>query len=54
MPSRQEFVESRSDLVEAHRLDPGNKAINEKLGQLRLREKRHNMQMADGMKKMFG
>ena len=40
--------------MEAHRLDPTNKAINEKLGQLRVREKRHVEELSKGMKKMFG
>lgn len=51
---RKEFEESKADLVEAHRLDPSNKAINEKLGQLRVQEKKHKEQLANGMKKMFG
>ena len=50
----KEFEESKRDLVEAHRLDPSNKAINEKLGQLRVQEKKHKEQLANGMKKMFG
>ena len=51
---KNEFGESKVDLVEAHRLDPTNKAINEKLGQLRVREKRHLEELSKGMKKMFG
>ena len=51
---KNEFGESKVDLVEAHRLDPTNKAINEKLGQLRVREKRHVEELSKGLKKMFG
>ena len=51
---KSEYGESKVDLVEAHRLDPTNKAINEKLGQLRVREKRHLEELSKGMKKMFG
>ncbi len=51
---RSEFAEAKTDLVEAHRLDPTNKAINEKMGQLRLRERKHLEQISAGMKKIFG
>ena len=51
---KNEFRESKADLVEAHRLDPTNKAINEKLGLLRIKEKRHLEELSKGMKKMFG
>ncbi len=40
--------------VEAHRLDPSNKAINDKMGALRVQETKHLEQLAGGMKKMFG
>ena len=50
----KDFEAAKADLVEAHRLDPSNKAINEKMGNLRVAEKRHKDQMAKGMKKMFG
>ena len=50
---RGEFSEAKNDLGEAHRLDPKNKAINEKLGHLRVREKKHKEQLANGMRKMF-
>ncbi len=48
-----EFDAARADLVEAHRLDPSNKAINDKLGQLRIAQKKANDQLATGLKKMF-
>ena len=49
----KDFEAAKADLVEAHRLDPSNKAINEKMGQLRVLEKKHSDQLAQGMKKMF-
>jgi tetratricopeptide (TPR) repeat protein len=49
----KDFESARPDLVEAHRLDPSNKAINEKLGQLRVLEMKHRDQLASGLKKMF-
>ncbi|TRY72504.1 hypothetical protein TCAL_09543 [Tigriopus californicus] len=51
---RKEFPEAKSDLSEAHKLDPSNKAINDKLGQLRILEKKHTQHLANNMKKMFG
>ena len=51
--SIRDFDAAKADLAEAHRLDPANKAINEKLGQLRLSERKHKDQMASGLKKMF-
>ncbi len=49
----KDFDASRRDLVEAHRLDSSNKAINDKMGVLRLQEKKQREQLAGGMKKMF-
>ncbi len=49
----RDFEASRADLVEAHRLDPSNKAINDKMGVLRIQEKKHKELLAGGMKKMF-
>ena len=50
----KDFDAARRDLVKAHGLDPSNRAINDKMGSLRIAEKKHKDQMAKGMKKMFG
>ncbi len=49
----KDFEEAQKDLTKAHRLDPTNKAINDKLGQLRIAEKKHQERLAAGLKKMF-
>lgn len=49
----KDFEAAKADLVEAHRLDPSNKAINEKMGHLRVLEKKHLDHLAKAMKKMF-
>ena len=50
---KKDYDLSRADLVKAHSLDPSNKAINDKLGQLRVLEKKHNDNLSKGLKKMF-
>ena len=40
------FEEAKVDLFLAHRIEPANKAINDKLGVLRVSEKRHKEKMA--------
>ncbi len=49
-----EELSCRAFQVKAHRLDPSNKAINDKMGALRVQEMKHLEQLAGGMKKMFG
>lgn len=50
---RKEFDEARNDFIKAHKLEPGNKAINDKIGVLRVEEKKHKDQMSNNLKKMF-
>ena len=53
LETKDDLDGAKADLVEAHRLDPSNRAINEKLGQLRVAERRRVEALSNGMKKMF-
>lgn len=44
---------AEKDLVMAHKEDPSNRAVNEKLGQVKLRRKKEAAEMASRMSKMF-
>eukprot|EP00092_Neocalanus_flemingeri_P017528 GFUD01018963.1.p1 GENE.GFUD01018963.1~~GFUD01018963.1.p1 ORF type:complete len:341 (+),score=103.82 GFUD01018963.1:156-1178(+) len=49
-----EFDLAEKDLVAAHKVDPANRAVNEKLGQVKQRRKANEAQMANKLSKMFG
>jgi len=44
---------AEKDLVMAHKADPSNRAVNEKLGQVKLRRKKESAELATRMSKMF-
>ena len=48
-----EFDLSSIDLVAAHKIDPSNRAVNEKLGQVRQRRKAAQPEMKKNFSKMF-
>merc|ERR1711874_676835 len=49
----QKYDMAELDLVRAHRLEPGNRAVNEKLGQNKQRQRCHDGRLAKQMSKMF-
>ena len=49
----QQYDLAEMDLVRAHKLDPSNRAVNEKLGQVKQRQKAHDTKLAKQMSKMF-
>ena len=48
-----EFELSERDLVAAHKIDPSNRAVNEKLGQVKQRRKASQAEMKNNLCKMF-
>jgi len=51
--SVNEYDFSERDLVAAHKLDPSNRAVNEKLGQVKQRRKASQSEMKNNLCKMF-
>jgi len=49
----QEFDEAEKDLIAGRKLEPNNRAVNEKLGQVQQRKKIAEAKLAQRMKKMF-
>jgi len=49
----QQYDLAEMDLVRAHQLDPSNRAVNEKLGQVKQRQRAHDTKLAKQMSKMF-
>lgn len=49
----QQFEKAEIDLVMAHKVEPANRAVNEKLGQVKIKQKAHQVKMAKQMSKMF-
>jgi len=47
------FEKAERDLVMAHKVEPANRAVNEKLGQVKIRQKAHKVKMSKQMSKMF-
>jgi len=48
-----EFDLAEKDLVAAHKLDPNNRAVNEKLGHVKLNRKASQAEMTKNLRKMF-
>ena len=48
-----EFDLAEKDLVAAHKVDPANRAVNEKLGQVKQRRKANQAEMSKKLSKMF-
>jgi len=49
----QQFEKAEIDLVMAHKVEPANRAVNDKLGQVKIKQKAHQVKMAKQMSKMF-
>eukprot|EP00090_Calanus_glacialis_P007642 TRINITY_DN16084_c0_g1_i1.p1 TRINITY_DN16084_c0_g1~~TRINITY_DN16084_c0_g1_i1.p1 ORF type:complete len:337 (-),score=103.06 TRINITY_DN16084_c0_g1_i1:8-1018(-) len=49
-----EFELAEKDLVAAHKVDPTNRAVNEKLGQVKQKKKANQTEMSKNLSKMFG
>ena len=49
----KEFDLSERDLVAAHKIDPTNRAVNEKLGQVQQRRKLSQAELKKSFSKMF-
>jgi len=47
------FEKAERDLVMAHKMEPANRAVNDKLGQVKIRQKAHKVKMSKQMSKMF-
>ena len=48
-----EFDLAEKDLVAAHKADPANRAVNEKLGQVKQRKKTAQAEISRNLSKMF-
>ena len=48
-----EFDLAEKDLVAAHKADPANRAVNEKLGQVKQRKKVSQAEISKNLSKMF-
>lgn len=49
-----EFDLAEKDLVAAHKVDPTNRAVNEKLGHVKQKKKANKAEMSKNLSKMFG